>query len=382
MLPDGVYLNLPAEAYLADPALGSGDLKDCLLQVVQWHGRKRNPVWKAHLMNSAGKDALASTIDQAFGHALHCAVLEPDAFDDRYMIEPEAPDWPETIDQIRLAVQSSGNGHFLPSSKSAPKAHYEAAARAANIKTMSDWAEEKRLMAEGRIQISAKWKFELLTLQRVIERHSVAGQWVRGGRSEVSVFATDEHDHRYKCRFDYLKVGRVCDIKTYGIKKGKTPVDSFLQARDDFAYDFSAAHYMDMRVNALPGLVRAGAVFEVMGAEEVNGEWFVNFEEASPEDVAFMDKVAAHEKPVWAWLAAAKFGVPEVDIVVFPDDLLAWSAAVEQVSEAKRNYRKMRETFGENDDEMWTEDRGTIVLNETNFSMRSTNRGARTYDTI
>lgn len=381
MIPDGVFFGLPNEAYQADRALGSSDLKECLLQVVQWHGRKRNSVWMEHL-KPKGKDADVESIHTAFGSALHCAVLEPDAFDDRYMIEPEAPNWPETIDQIRLAVQSSGNGHFLPSSKSAPKAHYEAAARHANIKTMSDWAEEKRLMAEGRIQISAKWKFELLTLQRVIERHSVAGKWVRGGRSEVSVFWTDEHGHRYKCRFDYLKIGRVCDIKTYGIKKGKTPVDSFLQARDDFAYDFSAAHYMDIRVNVLPDLVKAGAIFEVFTAEEVDGVWQVGFEEASPADVAFMDKVAAHDKPTWAWLAAAKFGIPEVDIVVFPDDLLAWSAAAEQVKEAKRNYQKMREIFGDDDESMWTEDRGTIVLNETNFSLRSTNRGARTYDTI
>lgn len=380
MIPDGIYLNLPAEAYLADPALGSGDLKDCLLQVVQWHGRKRNPIWRDHL-RPKGKDADVEGIHQAFGHALHCAVLEPDAFDERYMIEPETPDWPKTIEEIRRAVQHSGNGHFLPDKPINHSAHV-AAARAANVKTAADWADELRLMAAGRIQISAKWKFELLTLQRVIERHSVAGKWVRGGRSEVSVFYTDEHGHRYKCRFDYLKIGRVCDIKTYGIKKGKTPVDSFLQARDDFAYDFSAAHYMDMRVNVLPDLVKAGAIFEVFTAEEVDGVWQVGFEEAPPADVAFMDKVAAHDKPTWAWLAAAKFGIPEVDIVVFPDDLLAWSAAAEQVKEAKRNYQKMREIFGDDDESMWTEDRGTIVLNETNFSLRSTNRGARTYDTI
>lgn len=380
MLPDGIYLNLPNEAYQADKALGSSDLKDCLLQIVQWHGKKRNQVWMDHL-KPKGKDADVESIYTAFGSALHTAVLEPDAFDERYLVEPQKPDWPKTIDEIRRAIQHSGNGHFMPDKPVNLLAH-QAAARAANIKTDSDWEEELERLAAGRIQISAKWKFELLTLQRVIDRHSVAAKWVRGGRSELSVFWTDEHGHRYKCRFDHIKVSRVCDIKTYVIKKGKTPIDSFLQARDDFAYDFSAAHYMDCRVNVLPGLVKAGAIFEVMDAEEIDGVWQVNFEEASPSDVAFMDRVAAHPKPVWAWLTAAKFGIPEVDVVVFPDDLLAWSAAAEQVKEAKRNYQKMRETFGENDDDMWTEDRGTVVLNETNFSMRSTNRGSRTYDTI
>lgn len=381
MLPDGVYFNLPNEAYQADPALGSSDLKECLLQVVQWHGKKRNPVWKEHL-RPKGKDADVESIHTAFGSALHCAVLEPDAFDDRYMIEPEAPNWPETIDQIRLAVQASGNGHFLPSSKSAPKAHYEAAARRANIKTMSDWAEEKRLMAEGRIQISAKWKFELLTLQRVIERHSVAGKWVRGGRSELSVFWTDEHGCRFKCRFDYLRIRTVCDIKTYGIKKGSSPIESFLKAVADFAYDLSAVWYMRARTDVLPKLVKAGAIFEVMDAEEVDGEWIVNFEEAAPADVEFMDKVAAYDSPVWAWLACVKFGIPEADIVEFSPDLMAWRSAEIQIDQAIQNYRDMRARFGDDDDQMWMEDRGHIRLSDFNFSARTTDRGAIKYETV
>lgn len=380
MIPDGVFFGLPNEAYQADRALGSSDLKECLLRVVQWHGRKRNSVWMEHL-KPKGKDADVESIHTAFGSALHCAVLEPDAFDERYMIEPETPDWPKTIEEIRRAVQRSGNGHFLPDKPINHSAHV-AAARAANVKTASDWADELRLMAAGRIQISAKWKFELLTLQRVIERHSVAGKWVRGGRSEVSVFWTDEHGHRYKCRFDYLRIRTVCDIKTYGIKKGSTPVESFLKAVADFAYDFSASVYMDARVNVLPRLVEVGAIFEVMGAEEVDGEWLVNFDEASPEDVAFMDKVAAYKEPVWAWLAAAKFGIPEVDIVEFPNDLMAWRSAEVQVEMAKQNYRDMRAKFGDDDNEMWTEDRGHIRLTDFNFSARTTGRGEVRHETI
>lgn len=380
-LPDGIFLNLPSEAYLADSALGSSDLKELLLKPVQWHGKKRNPVWRQHLQPK-GEKANASGVDQAFGTALHAAILEPDAFDERYLVEPKMPDWPKTIDQIRVAIETSGNGHFLPS-KSAPLSHHQAAARAANIKTADDWQEELELLSAGRIRISAAWKFELLTLQRVLERHSVAPKWVRGGRSEVSVFFTDEHGHRYKCRFDHLRQRTCADIKTYGIKDGLGPVDSFIIARDSFAYDFSAVHYMDIRMNALPALVAAGAVFQCMEASQDNeGVWHVPFEEAAENDMEFMRRCAAWDKPVWAWVACAKFGVPEVDLIEFPDDLMAYRSAQFQLEVAKQNYRDMRAKFGDDDSEMWSHDRGHIRLTDFNFSPRATGRAEVRYETI
>lgn len=383
MLPDGIYIGLHHQTYIDEDALGSGDLKDLLLKPVQWHGKNRNAVWKAHLMRSAGKGALIkSTIDQDFGTALHAAVLEPDEFDTRYMEEPEKPDWPETIEEIRIAIQTSGNGHFLPKPNAGKSAHL-AAARAARIKTMADWDDELKLMAAGRICISAKWKFELLTLQRAIEKHSSARKFVSGGRSEVSVIWTDEHGHRYKCRFDHLRIRTVANIKTYGMKDGLGPVDSFFVAVHNFAYDFSATHYIDARMNILPRLVAAGAVFECFDAEQdKDGVWNVTFEEASDTDMEFMRKVAAFEKPAWVWIACLKFGVPEVDVIELPMDIMAWRSAEVQVEVAKQNYRDMRAKFGDDDDVLWVQDRGHIVATDFNFSQRATGRGEIKYDVL
>jgi hypothetical protein len=379
VIPDGIYIGLPMAAYLGDPALGSGDLKDCLLQPVQWHGRKRNPTWRDHLAPK-GKDAEVSTIHTAFGEALHCAVLEPEEFDDRYLVEPQRPDWPKTKEQIANAIRASGNGHFVPRD-TMPHSHFVAAARAANVKIAEDWENELALMAAGRIRISGKWKFELLTLQRVIERHSSAAKWVTGGLSEVSVFFTDDHGHRYKCRFDHLRIRTMCDIKSYTIKAGMTPVESFISTVGAFGYDFSAAVYSEIRREVVPALVKAGAIFDVLGAEEIDGEWVVNFEEAEAERVEFFRRMADYEDPQWAWLAVAKFAVPEVDIVRFPNDLLAMKSAQYQVAMAKDNYRRMREKFGDDDDQMWVDDRGSISLTDYNFSQRTTDRGAVKYET-
>lgn len=377
LIPDGVFLNLDHQVYIDDPAAGGGSIKDWLEDIEDWHARKRNPVWM-QMLAPKGENAAKESADTLFGTAAHCAVLEPWAFDERYMVEPTIPDWPDTKGQIADAIKHAGG---TPPKDSALRIQFVAMARMMNIKTSDDWEDELAQMSAGRIRISAKWKFELLTLQRVIERHSAAQQFLTGGRSEVSVFYTDERGHRYKCRFDYLRVKFAADVKTYMKKKGKGPVDSFLAAVSDFCYDLAAVHYMDIRKNHLPRLVQEGRVYDGLDmVKDADGVW--SLPEASVDDVAFMNKVAAFENPSWWWIACCKWGVPRIDCIEFPTDILAYASSETQLENAKERYRQMREAFGDDDSELWVEDRGLIRLTDANFSMRQTNRSAILYDTI
>ena len=88
-----------------------------------------------------------------------------------------------------------------------------------------------------------------------MDRHSEARKFLRHGRGEVSVFYTDEYGHRYKARFDYLRIRTVSDIKTYENRNGNDAMETFAFARDKFLYAMQAVNYMDIRTNILPDLV-------------------------------------------------------------------------------------------------------------------------------
>jgi hypothetical protein len=369
LLRDGIYLNLPNRIYQANPALGGGDHRSLLLNAVQWHGRERNPTWRA--LNPPSEEETAA---QRFGTALHCMVLEPEHFEDRYYVEPPRPYLPRTKDEINAELAAMGRQTLSTSKKSV---EFEAAARLAGIMLKSDWDDEHAIIANGRESISERWQVALQTLDRVIQRHSKAQRFISNGRAEVSIIYTDEHGVRLKCRFDYLRVRTVCDVKTYAQRSGAGAIEGFCSARDAFAYDLAAAHYMDLRINALPALVAAGHVFDARKGDD--GIWNVIADKA---DLDFMGQVAEFREPRWWWLACSTMGVPEVDTINFPMSLLAFSSAQTQVEMARAKYREMRGIFGEDDNEMWMEDRGLVALTDQNFSQRSINRGAAMYETV
>lgn len=371
MIPDGVWLDLSLPLYLEDEALGSSDLKLILANCSQWHAKKRNPVWRA--LNPPSEDETFASI---FGSALHCMVLEPDAFEARYFVQEPKPALPKTKEEINETLVAMGRPAL---SLSKLKVHFEAAAMLAGVRLMSDWEDEQDIICAERTALSARVFGSLTLLRSVIDRHSEAMKWLSGGRAEVSVFWTDEHGTRLKARFDYLKKRRVSDIKSYAMRETIEPIESFCMTSDRFAYDLSAAHYMDCRCNALPALAEAGKVY--VGAPEPgeNGAGLYAIP-APARDVAFFQAVARERDPIWAWIACATGGFPEVDVIELPTTLNAYGAAVVQMDQARAIYRQMVARFAPG--EPWIVDRGHIVLNDYCLTnSRARDRGMVRYDT-
>lgn len=373
-IPDGIYLGLDHQTYIDDDALGAHDLLECLLDPCNWHANHRNPLWRE--LNPPSEKESAAT---AFGTALHCMALEPDEFDNRYLVEPERPALPKTKEDINAALAEIGR----PTLKSGDKKElYESAARMAGIKLASDWEAEMAAICAGRERISPQWDIALRMLGRVIERHSHARKFLSNGRSEVSVFWTDATGLRLKCRFDYLRIRTCADVKSYARRKGMTPMEAFASAMRTFAYDFQAAHYMDCRVNVMPGLIEEDRLWRVVAP--VQG--FIETDDGltlgipMEADTKFFEDLADWEKPSWHWLACMTMGVPQVDCVEFPQDILAFAAAQTQVDLAKQRYRDFREKFGADDAEMWIDDRGLIKVSDAMFTSYSTNRGADLFE--
>lgn len=282
---------------------------------------------------------------------------------------------PSTKEEINAALLHLGHAP-VPTAKRVGEFH--AAARQAGIMLKADWLAQVAHEAHGREFIPEDWHVALTTLHRVVQRHSQATKFVRNGRAEVSVFYTDSYGDRYKARFDYLRVRTLSDVKTHAYREGMEPIASFCQARDRYGYDFSAACYMEARLDALPKLVAAGQVYRCETVPFVG----VIASPADAEDMAFFEEVAAFDDPSWWWIACMTQGVPECDTIEFPRDLIAFSAAQSQVAQARETYRKMRATFGADDAEMWTVDRGLIRLTEFNFNQRSMERGLARYEVI
>lgn len=372
LIPDGIWLDLPHELYIADPALGSHDLKALLLNAVFWHGSQRNPTWKAILaeMQTKGQRAKVA-FGTAYGSCLHTIALEPDQFEARYFTPPPRPELPNTKEDIRQALCERG---LTPLPLARKSIEHEAMARMYGITLASDWDDEIRLAANGRAIIPESWRASLQVTRRVLERHSEAMNFLRKGRAEVSVFFSDEHGDRYKCRFDYLRVRVVADLKTYENKAGGDAVAVFGAARDKFCYDMQAAAYMHIRTSVLPDLLARGRIWR--GPPVATEDGGIEALPPTKDDVAFFEEVAAYSDPEWFWLTVSTMGVPEVDTICFPKSLIAFAAASTQVEQAKQNYRDMRAKFGPDDDELWVSDRGLIRFTDYSFSQRSMNRGA------
>lgn len=378
LIPDGIWLDLPHEVHVADPALGSTDLKAILLNAVFWHGSERNPTWRAILAADQSKVSLARAASgKAFGECLHTIALEPDQFDARYYVPPERPDLPDTKDEIAAELTSRG---LTPPSKNQPKVMFEAMARMYGVTLADEWDDLIRLEANGRRIIPQNWRARVELTRRVMERHSEAMKFLRRGRAEVTVIYTDENGDRYKVRMDYLRVRTIADVKSYENKAGGEAVATFSAASAKFCYDVQAVNYMEVRTDVLPRLVAERKVWR--GAPVFTDDGHVEALPPSADDLKFLDEVAEFDKPSWWWVAISTMGIPEVDTIEFSPRLLAWSAAKVQLDQAKQTYRDFRERFGADDTEMWVSDRGLIRLTDANFSARSMNRGAVLHDTI
>lgn len=352
---DGIFFGMPEAEYHEDDALGSSTHKDMLINAVQAQWKRLAALREALGMGDADTE---ESVAQQFGSLVHAVVLEGwDAFEERYVT---APDQPHGLlvnkDDIREAL---GTRCTLP--KSATLYEHEVLAKVHGVgPTMASWKLEKALALEGKTEISKRWHSTMLLVDQMLDmkRESRGGRSIRevvlsGGQPEVSVFWTDETGLRLKARFDYLRIGTTVDLKTFAARSGRELVDAFTLSVDDYAYDMQAAHYQDARRRML----------DMVTAGQVHGD----------NDADWLWRVVRHPAPAWTWLTVQTLGMPEIDTMEFPNELV-FAAANTMVLRARETYRTYAEKFGE--DQPWVADRPHIVLTDETFNPRITGRGS------
>lgn len=175
------------EAYHADSAIGSSTLKTI----------DKTSVF--HAVNQVRKETDALV----FGNALHCLILEPEQFDEKYAVKP--------VCDRRTKLGKQLYAEFLEES-------------------------------EGKIILTQEQHTAAYGIAKSLANHPLVSNMLKGGESEVSYFADDSfYNVKRKCRLDYFKGGVIFDVKTC---KDASP-QGFLKAVINYGYHLQASYYLD-----------------------------------------------------------------------------------------------------------------------------------------
>jgi hypothetical protein len=181
---------MPADEYHRIQALSASGLKELRKSPAHFWSWLHNP--------PKSSDALT------FGTAFHCALLEPAKFAETYCTAP------------RFDGRTKEG--------KAAKAEWEAT-------------------HQGYTPLDSGDMHTIRGMQKSLLQHTIAGPMLFGGRSEVSVFGSDEETGvAMKARIDRLTDDLIIDIKT----TDDASVRGFGRSVFTFGYDIQAAHYMEM----------------------------------------------------------------------------------------------------------------------------------------
>ena len=203
----GIYPNIPAEVYHRKE-LGVVN-KGALDQLA------RTPAhYRAWLADTEDNDTPA----KVFGRALHCAILEPDVFENTYIVAREHP-FNRVSDRLRNAKKPSQG----------------------TIDAIAYWDAWEAEMG-GKIEISHDDAIALRGMQAAVFAHPIAGPLFTDGRSEVTVVWTDPVTGlQCKARLDYHKrtLGLVADLKS----TEDASESGFARSIAQYRYHVQHAHY-------------------------------------------------------------------------------------------------------------------------------------------
>lgn len=178
--------NMPNADYHAWPAVSASGLK--LIT--------RSP---AHYYHAPQREPSRAMV---IGSAIHCALLEPDAFASRYVCAGTAD---RRASEYKAAVKAMGTDEYV---------------------------------------LTQPEHDRITTMQQAVLSHNVAGDYLaQRGHRELSVFSVDPATGvQIKCRPDLITDGGVMiDLK----KTQDARPEAFARAVANYQYDLAAAHYID-----------------------------------------------------------------------------------------------------------------------------------------
>lgn len=201
------------QEYAATPGLSNSMMKDLAISPLRfWHKWVR-----------ADRTQDEPTPEMRFGSALHCAVLEPNEFLNRYACELQADDYPGclvTIGDLRQWLKDKG---ITP--KGTLKADVIAQVQSVDSSVPILDVIERRHFAQNADKVLFKpedWA-RIYGAAESLRSEPLVQDILRDGQAEVSLVAKDpETGIRLKCRVDWLAPKVTLDLKTFTQKRGKS----------------------------------------------------------------------------------------------------------------------------------------------------------------
>lgn len=254
----GVYFGMSEDAYHADPALGSTDLRRLLVAPSEFHW-----TWAGNPDPETQEDTDALT----FGRAVHKLVLEgTNAFQGLYAPKPEGPDVLVTAEDMKVWLRN--RGLLDKGTKESMADRIRAIDPGVKIQDVI-LAEAKR---NGREILTDTAYRRIMLASAYITKNPHLARSFAGGQSEVSIFWV-RRGVRLKARLDYLRVIRwqdrrcavISDLKSFGrVKPGQPLAQAVTEAAA--GYKHQAAHYMDGLAHA-KRMIRDGIVHGAVDRE-------------------------------------------------------------------------------------------------------------------
>lgn len=283
LLPLGVHFGLPEDVYHDDPGLGSGLIRDLLVN-------PSNFWWRSPMNPHRPPDV--ETKAREVGHAMHKLVFEG------------------TVEFSKLYMRGAEN---TPDMTSAEKT---AATKAAN-------ATAARL---GKSAIPSLEYDRIVIASTMIARNPKLAVAFKGGASEVSVF-WERDGVRLKARIDYLKPRGLGDLKSIGnFRDDITFEQSCRYAISNYRYDIQAIHYMEAR-RQMPGMIADGRVF-------------------GSADKALLKAIVETKVFGWQWVFFSKTGAPITWSAILSPQNPMCEYATRDIQRALDNYRTYLGRFG------------------------------------
>jgi hypothetical protein len=205
---------MSAAEYFDAPGLSYSQMKDLAVSPLRFWFRWINPE----------RVIEEPTPEMRLGSALHCAVLEPDVFLDRYAskIGPEDFDGClETIEDIRLWIRSKGQ-----TPKGTRKADVIEQAVSIDASVPIFDVLERRHFAQhnGKVMLPRDdWDRVYAAAKALQAEPKLQAILSEGGQSEFCILVRDpETGVRLKGRLDWVTEKTILDLKTFSQKRGKS----------------------------------------------------------------------------------------------------------------------------------------------------------------
>lgn len=207
---------MSAEEYFAAPGLSHSGMKDLAVSHMRY--------WYLHV--NPERPIIEPTPEMRFGAALHCAVLEPEEFDDRYACEAvQPPGCLATIEDLRGWLRDTGTTP-KGTRKADIIAQVIAACGAEELPPIWDIIEARHAEHNaGKVIFNADEWSRLAGCTKALSEEPRVQAILAAGHPEVPLFATDPTTGiPLKGKLDWVTPKITLDVKTF-VQKQKKSID-------------------------------------------------------------------------------------------------------------------------------------------------------------